>query len=212
MASTKIPFESGDWDGTTLTINLSEEVSEYASYEDDVAPIIQVYKRTGSEGNYIETLQSPTIAVQNRHVAASLKGGYNPFVLATWNAIADGSFQIKHVAGAEEALHDITALNFGGASDEDAVAAIITAKFTDIICTAETGAGGSVRFVLTSLTTGRQTILGFLLEGSAGTDISSEGLLAGRRRETSDRIIGTWNKVEVVVTDSSAYDGLMVVM
>lgn len=109
-------------------------------------------------------------------VAAELRGGSivdDAANLALFTAITDGSFDIS----IDGVANDITAMNFSGAANLAAVAAIIqtavrvpaTGGFTLATCTYEQG-----RFFIRSGTTGAASAISFLtaVSPAAGTDIS----------------------------------------
>lgn len=110
--------------------------------------------------------------------AGFMKTGGVEDTIATWQAVTDGSFGITIDGDTQQ----ISALNFSGATDLDAVAAIVEAGLNAIATGGYTAAtcvndGGSFKF--TSGTTGDLSTVSVLLVGSTGTDISGSDYLNG---------------------------------
>lgn len=116
----------------------------------------------------------PTELLIARWVQAASKGGLRGGTLSAsqqamtvWNAITTGSFKIaKDGAGGT----DITGLDFSGAANLNAVAAIIQAALTGITC--KWNAVYS-RFEFESGTTGITSSVGFLVAAASGVNISA---------------------------------------
>lgn len=85
-------------------------------------------------------------------------------VMSLWTAITTGSFKIT-VDGVEKTL---SALNFSGQTNLNGVASVINASLTGA-----TIAWDGSRFVLTSSTTGINSIVGYASATGSGTDIST---------------------------------------
>lgn len=109
-----------------------------------------------------------------RNIAATasvLRGGVVSTTLAAFKAILDGRFRIKVGAATVNA----TALDFSGAADMPAVAALISAKVANTTITWD--AEGK-RFVVTATTAGTASDIAFVTDqGGAGTYIGSKLML-----------------------------------
>lgn len=98
-------------------------------------------------------------------IAGKLRGGglsAGQKALANFTAIDDGAFTIE-VDGAEQTADG---LDFSGAANLNAVAALITAGLVGASC-----AWDGTRFTVTSATTGALSTVGFATEAGAGTEL-----------------------------------------
>lgn len=109
------------------------------------------------------------------YTPATLIGGTGATsVLATWQAVADGTFTIT----TEATAHDVTGCDFSGASDMDGVAAIIQTELRAVSTGTETVVWDTDHFIITS---GDTTIGSHVSKATAegtGTDISGVGATA----------------------------------
>lgn len=95
-------------------------------------------------------------------------------LMSTWTAIANGGFKITVDGGG---LTNVTGLNFTGAANLNAVAAIISAGLTGATCVYNAVFN---RFEITSNSTGATSVISFLVAPTAGTNISAlMGCVAG---------------------------------
>ena len=85
-------------------------------------------------------------------------------LIATWQAITSGGFKITVDEGTEE---EVLSLNFSGAANLNAVAAIINAAITGASCI-----WNGSQFIITSDSTGASSKLSYLTAPDTGTDIS----------------------------------------
>lgn len=93
-------------------------------------------------------------------------------LIATWNAVLDGEFAITINGDA----HDIIGLDFSGAADMDAVAAIIQAAIRVATGRLETCVWSTDHFIITTVSSTTSAITETsAVAGGAGTDISGAG-------------------------------------
>jgi hypothetical protein len=105
----------------------------------------------------------------NSATAGQLVGGVltaEEQVISEWQSITDGGFDIKVDNGT---VANVTALDFSGAANLPAVAAIIDTKVTGGTVTWN-GPGG--HFIIKSATTGATSSVDFLTPPASGTDVS----------------------------------------
>lgn len=105
----------------------------------------------------------------NAAAAGGLRGGVVSAAnqaIAVWTVINNGGFKYTKDGGAAT---NVTGLNFSGAANMNAVAAIIQAGMTGVNCVWNATFN---RFELTSTTLGDTSAAGFLVAPTAGTDIS----------------------------------------
>jgi hypothetical protein len=101
--------------------------------------------------------------------AGLLKGGILTSaqqLMSNWTVITTGAFDITVDGGAEQ---NITGLDFSGAANLSAVAAIISAAITGATC-----AWDGSRFIVTSDTTGTSSTISYANAPASGLDISAQ--------------------------------------
>jgi len=101
-----------------------------------------------------------------------LGGGNNTSLITTWNAVVSGSFNIS----IDGVANDILAINFSGAADMDAVAALIETGVQAIAAggfTSATVAYTNGQFIFTSGTTGASSTVSATVAAASGTAITA---------------------------------------
>jgi phage tail sheath gpL-like len=125
-------------------------------------------------------INSPVVAAiaAAAATAAYMETGVVTAALAAWTAVTDGAFKVTIDGGSES---DLTGLNFTGAADLPAVAAIIeTALQADTLSTETvTYSATTGKFTITSATLSSSSSVTALTAGSAGTDISGPDFMNG---------------------------------
>lgn len=166
----------------TGVIGIAERIRSYQNIDGVIADWPADSEVLAAATSYFSQQPKPTsLRVSTRYPtdqAAQLRGGSvadNVTNLAIFNAVTDGEFNIT-IDGA--AAEDISAMDFSGAADMDAVAviietalqAILTGGFAAATCTYDGN-----RFFINSGTTGITSAINFLLsvDPVVGTDISS---------------------------------------
>lgn len=164
--------------GTSATIDPVERTRQYSdltSVANDFGTLAQEYL---AAVRWFAQTPQPTKLVVGRWVNTASQGGLRgaPLSAATqamtvWNAIVNGGF--KYTKDGAAAVN-VTGLNFTGAANLNAVAAIIQAAMVGSTCV-----WNSIysRFEFGSNTLGATSSQGFLILPTAGTDIS--GTLGG---------------------------------
>lgn len=160
--------------GTSTVIDTTELYRRYGSLEavaDDFGLMAPEY--LAAQKWFSQTPQ-PTELIIARWVNTASKGGLRGGTLSSsqqamtvWNAITTGSFKIAK-DGAPGT--DITGLDFSGAANLNAVAALIQAALTGITCKWNST---YQRFEFESSTTGATSAVGFLAAAASGTNISA---------------------------------------
>ncbi len=183
-------------------VSLLQGVKLYASIEEVAADFASTTEAYKAAQTYFSQNPRPTsLYIGRRFIVAQsalLQGGADETeLIATWNAISDGSFTVS-IDGDEQ---DITGLDFSLAADLDAVAAIIETAVQAIATggyTAATFVHNATQFVATSGTTGATSTVSFLTPQGAGTDISS--LLKMAQGEST--------KIDGIAAETSVADAL----
>lgn len=160
--------------GTSAIIDTVERYRTYSSLSavaSDFGTVVQEY--LAAQKWFAQTPQ-PTSLIIGRWVNASSQGGLRCGTLsaaaqaiATWNAITTGAFKLTKDGGAPT---DITGLNFSGAANMNAVAAIIQTALTGVTCVWNATYS---RFELQSGTTGATSAIGFLAVPGSGINVST---------------------------------------
>lgn len=160
--------------GTSQVIDTTEKYRLYSSLEEVVADFGSSAEEYFSARSWFSQAPQPTELIIGRWVNAASKGGIKGATLsasqqaiAGWNAITTGSFKIAK-DGAPGT--DITGLNFSGAANLNAVAAIIQAALTGMTCVWN---ANYARFEIQSNTTGAASSVGFLVAAATGVNISA---------------------------------------
>lgn len=113
-----------------------------------------------------------TINTPATYTPAFLTGGSNATaVVATWNAVTDGSVRIT-IDGTQR---DMTGLDFSSDVDMDAVAATIQAGIRAVTSSTETCVWSTDHFVVTSANTTTNSTITVASAAGVGTDISGLG-------------------------------------
>lgn len=166
----------------TGVIGIAERIRAYSTIDGVTADWPSNSEVVAAATAYFGQQPKPTsLKVSTRYStaqAAQLRGGSvvdDATNLAIFNAISDGSFNIT-IDGAT--AEDITAMNFSGAADLDAVAAIIQTTLQAVASggfTAATCVHDGSRFFIESGTTGVTSTISFLIavDPATGTNISS---------------------------------------
>jgi len=166
----------------TGVIGIAERIRSYTNLDGVTADWPADSEVVAAATAYFSQQPKPThLRVSTRYPtaqSAQLRGGSvvdDATNLAIFNAITDGEFNIT-IDGAT--AEDISAMNFSGAADLDAVAVIIesalqaigTGGFSAATCVYDSG-----RFFINSGTTGVTSTINFLIpvDPAVGTDISS---------------------------------------
>lgn len=152
---------------------------------------------------WFEQVPQPSTLSIGRMVSSPSKGGLvGAFrsaaqqAIAAWQAITNGGFSYTRDGGSPTA---VTGLNFSGAANLNAVAALITAGMTGVTCAWD---AVNSHFVFTSGTTGVTSAVGFLTAGS-GTDIS--GMVGGRTID-SGAYLFTGQAAQTAIQAVQAFD------
>lgn len=199
----------------TGVIGIAERIRSYSNLDGVAADWPADSEVVAAATAYFSQQPKPTsLRVSTRYPtaqAAQVRGGSvvdDATNLGIFNAITDGEFNIT-INGA--AAEDISAMNFSGAADMDAVAVIIedalqliaTGGFTAATCVYD----GS-RFLINSGTTGITSTISFLsaVDPAVGTDISSLlQMLQGEGTKTdgvdAETITASLNAIQNINTD-----------
>lgn len=180
--------------GTSSVIDTTERMRIYTRLEDVAADFGTSAEEYKCAVLWFEQVPQPSRLNIGRWVNASSKGGIKGATLpaasqliSAWTGIANGSFTVTKDGGAPQ---NVTGLNFTGAANLNAVAAIIQAGFagTTVIWNAT-----YQRFEITSNTTGATSAISFLSVQGAGTDVSN---LLGMRSTSSGAYLFTGQVAE----------------
>lgn len=167
--------------GTSGIIDPVERYRVYTGLSDVAADFGTVAQEYLAAAKWFAQSPQPTQLYVGRWVNAASKGGLKGATLsaaaqlmANFTAVTTGAFKIAKDGGA---LTDVTGLNFSGAANLSAVAAIIQAA-GGMSGTTVTWNSFYGRFEIESNTTGATSAISFLAAPATGTDISL--LLGGR--------------------------------
>jgi hypothetical protein len=169
--------------GTSTVIDNVQRMRTYSRIEDVATDFGTSAEEYLAAVLWFEQVPQPSSLLIGRWVDAASTGGLKGATLpassqaiATWTAITDGSFTFTKDGGSAQ---DITGIDFSGAANLNAVAALIQAELTGV--TVVWNAAYS-RFEMTSTTTGTTSAISFLTAAPSGTDISN---LLGMRSTSS---------------------------
>ena len=168
MTASDTPFEIDALSVETLwTGTATPDFTKYYEFETGVLPFVIVQGKT---------------SIVNA-VAAYLTGGTGAQgTFGTWAAITDASFQIP----IDGVTYNIDGVDFTGAGDMDAVAAILQAAIRVATGKTETVVWSTNKFVVTSSISTDTSAVGVTATstGTVGTDISGAGAAAWMDAET----------------------------
>lgn len=160
--------------GTSTIIDTVERFRSYSTLNAVAADFGTTVKEYLAAQKWFAQVPQPTNLMIGRWINAAASGGLRggslsvaQQAISVFNAISAGSFKITKDGGAPT---DITGLNFSGAANLNAVAAIIQAALTGITCVWNST---YQRFEFTSSTTGATSSVGFLVAAASGTNISA---------------------------------------
>lgn len=171
--------------GTSTVIDTTERMRSYSRLEDVAGDFGTSAQEYLAALLWFEQVPQPSSLFIGRWVNAASTGGLRggtlsaaQQLLSAWTAIADGSFRFTKDAGSAA---NVTGLNFTGAANLNAVAALIQAGMSGV-----TVVWNAIfqRFEMTSNTTGVTSAISFLSAASpsTGTDIS---VMLGMRSTSS---------------------------
>jgi PKD repeat protein len=186
--------------GTSNVIDNVQRMRSYSRIEDVAADFGTSAEEYLSAVLWFEQVPQPSSLLIGRWVDAASTGGLvgatlsaAQRLLSVWTAVTDGAFTFTKDAGSAQ---NITGLNFSGAANLNAVAALIQAALTGVNVVWNANYG---RFEMTSTTTGATSAISFLSTPPSGTDISA---MLGMRSNSSGayRVVGqvAESAVEVV--------------
>jgi PKD repeat protein len=169
--------------GTSTVIDNVERMRLYSRIEDVAADFGTEAEEYLSALLWFEQVPQPSQVMIGRWVDAASNGGLRGAVvsaadqqMSVWTAISAGSFTFTKDAGSPQ---NITGLDFSGAANLNAVAAIIQDELSGVTVVWNAAYG---RFEMTSTTTGATSAISFLSAAPSGTDISA---LLGMRSTSS---------------------------
>lgn len=175
--------------GDSTVIDLTQRIRSYIGIDEVAAEFGTTAPEYLAAALWFEQAPQPSALLIGRWAktaaAGQLIGGTLSAanqLIATWNAIANGSFSITVDGGAPV---NIAALNFAAAANLNAVAAIIDAALGTADCAYDSN---FQRFVFTSHTTGAASTVAFLGSTGGGTDIKA--MLAGTAATNAYRADG----------------------
>lgn len=183
-------FEAADWVSNSLNLYVPSTHAFYDTYVDDDCPSILVYERVGVSTPFSYDPVIIDYSVEKSFRAAKLTGNADSTttVIATWQAITAGSFQIQ-INGV---VQEITGLNFS----TDTTMALIASRINSAI------SGATCTFVTDHFE--------FLCTGSSGfTDISYAKPIVGATSDISGPEFLASNKGQATLL-SGIRDGWMV--
>jgi hypothetical protein len=196
--------------GTSTVIDPVERYREYATIDAVAADFGTAAPEYLAALAWFAQRPQPTALIIGRWFQAAARGGLRcaPLpaasqLLATWNAIVNGSFSIQKDGAASV---NVTAMNFSGATTMPGVAAIIQAGTGMPAGTTVTWNAVYSRFELASNTGGATSAISFLSAAGTGTDVSS--LMAGRST-SSGAYVFQGQAVETAVAAVAAMDNLI---
>lgn len=159
--------------GTSSVIDVVTRIQSYGDIDEVAAAFGTSAPEYKAAALWFEQAPKPTTLVIGRWANAPTPGQLfggplsAPNLLpATWAAITNGSVHVAVDGGGPQSL---TALNFTGVNNLNAVATVINGELTGAICTFD---ALNERFVITSNTTGAASSVSFATAGTGGTDIS----------------------------------------
>ncbi len=169
--------------GTANVIDPKERMRAYS----DAASIGTEFGTSSDEYKcaqlWFQQTPQPTQLLLGRWIKTAIGGGLRAAPLtagqqniANFTGITSGAFRFSKDGGA---LTSVSSLNFSGAANLNAVAAIIEAAMSGVTVTWN---AAQDRFELTSQTTGISSAISFLEAPVAGTDVSQ--LLGGRSNDS----------------------------
>lgn len=158
--------------GDSNVIDVSERIRSYTALESVATDFGTSAPEYLAAALYFSQSPKPRLLNISRWARTATAGFIKGTVLSTaeklmsaWTVITNGGFKITVDGGSET---NITGLNFSGAANLNAVAALITAGLTGATCTWD----GS-RFIITSNSTGASSSISNLIAPTAGTNISA---------------------------------------
>ena len=176
----RINFADTDWVGNVLTLLIPKTHAFYGSYLDDQPPGIQVFRRTGTAGDYsYERLDTAVPTVETGFRASYLTCGLTPNNHETpWVLLANGCFSIT-VNGKP---YDVALVNFVGDASMADVAASIESSLT-VLGAPVTVAWSTDHFIITATATSGESDIGYLRTNNSGsfTDISKPNWMGGEK-------------------------------
>jgi hypothetical protein len=195
--------------GTSAVINTTERYRAYTSLSSVAGDFGTSSVEYRAAQAWFSQAPQPTQLLIGRWINTAASGGLVGATLssaaqaiALWQAVTAGSFKISKngVAGV-----DVTGLNFSGAANLNAVAALIQAA-ANMSGTTVVWNASFQRFEIQSTTTGPTSAIGFLTAAATGTDISA---MLGMTAATSGAYLYAGAAAETAIAATALMDDLL---